>query len=56
MSRPTVILLACLITAVTVPAVLHWGPVGLLVMTAGFGVGYGIGLLAEHLTDDEGRP
>lgn len=52
MNRPMVVLLACVITAVTIPAVLHWGPVGLLVMGAGFGVGYGIGLLAERLTDD----
>lgn len=52
MNRLTVVLLCCVITAVTVPAVLHWGPIGLLVMTAGFGVGYGIGLLAERLADD----
>jgi len=52
MTRPTAILLAIVVTTLTVTAVLHWGPIGVLVSMGGFGFGYGLGLLVEYFTGD----
>jgi hypothetical protein len=51
MTRPTAVLLAVVVTAITVPAVLAWGPAGVVVSAVGFGAGYGLGCLVDWLVD-----
>lgn len=51
MTRPTAVLLAVVVTAITVPAVLAWGPPGVFVSMGGFAFGWGVGWLVDWITD-----